>query len=447
VRRAVVLAAVLLLAPVAHAAAPAVSAAVSGSGSTVTLTASGDAETYHWDLGDGATADGASVQHTYAKPGRYTATVTAATADGETAQAQVGVAVAGVTLRRLARPVDYGKRATFRGALIAADPTTVTLYRGSRPLGSARAAANGRFRITVPVLAPGGYRAVAGAARSAPVPVVVRPLLRARFLGSLAVGGRLQLRAQLHPAGGRLAVTIVRDGKQSLARTLGPAAVLELDTSRPSRLVIKITSIPALGFAARTGTLTALVVQPRLVVGAAGRTVAGLTAALAALHYVTPRTSAFDSRVLDGLYAFQKVQGLPRTGIADAATWAALADPRVPQPRYAQPADHLEVDKPHQVLYVVRGGRVASIVPVSTAGVPGDYTPTGQFAIYRKVTGFDPSPLGVLYDPMYFTGGYAIHGNPSVPPYPASHGCIRVPMWVIPTLYATNDYGETVYVY
>ena len=61
--------------------------------------------------------------------------------------------------------------------------------------------------------------------------------------------------------------------------------------------------------------------------------------------------------------------------------------------------------------------------------------------------GFDPSPLGTLYDPMYFTGGYAIHGNPSVPPYPASHGCVRVPMWIAPTLYDTNDYGETVYVY
>src|SRR5205823_1166524 len=83
---------------------------------------------------------------------------------------------------------------------------------------------------------------------------------------------------------------------------------------------------------------------------------------------------------------------------------------------------HLEIDKGHQVLYVVRGGQIALIVPVSTAGIPGHFTPEGRFAIYRKVVGFDPSPLGTLYDPMYFTGGYAVHGNPSVPPYPASHG-------------------------
>ena len=196
-----------------------------------------------------------------------------------------------------------------------------------------------------------------------------------------------------------------------------------------------------------TRELSAVVVEPHLAFGAAGLSVTRLTASLAALHYLVPHTSSFDGRVLDALYAFQKVQGLQRTGIADAATWAALARPRLPRPRYAAPAGHLEIDKTRQVLLVVRGGAVAGIVPVSTAGIPGTFTPVGSFAIYRKVTGFDPSPLGVLYDPMYFTGGYAIHGNPSVPPYPASHGCVRVPMWIIPSLYETNDYGETVYVY
>jgi lipoprotein-anchoring transpeptidase ErfK/SrfK len=155
----------------------------------------------------------------------------------------------------------------------------------------------------------------------------------------------------------------------------------------------------------------------------------------------------FDGDVLESVYAFEKVQGLPRTGMVDAAFWSRLDHPIVPRPRYRQPADHLEVDKTHQVLYVVRGGQVALISPVSTAGIPGYYTPVGRFAIYRKVPGYDPSPLGILYKPMYFTGGYAIHGNPSVPPYPASHGCIRVPNFVIERLYDSEPYGETVYVY
>ena len=41
----------------------------------VTLTATGDAVSYHWQLGDGAIAEGPIVQHRYAA-GRYTATVT-----------------------------------------------------------------------------------------------------------------------------------------------------------------------------------------------------------------------------------------------------------------------------------------------------------------------------------------------------------------------------------
>ena len=29
---------------------------------------------------------------------------------------------------------------------------------------------------------------------------------------------------------------------------------------------------------------------------------------------------------------------------------------------------------------------------------------------------------------MFFNGGIAIHGSTSVPTYPASHGCVRVPL-------------------
>ena len=114
-------------------------------------------------------------------------------------------------------------------------------------------------------------------------------------------------------------------------------------------------------------------------------------------------------------------------------------------PRYKSPADHIEIDKQRQILIVVRNGQTSLISPVSTAaGIAGYYTPVGRFAIGRKVPGYDPSPLGVLYKPMYFYGGYAIHGNPSVPPYPASHGCIRVPNFVADRLYVSEPYGEAV---
>jgi hypothetical protein len=89
----------------------------------------------------------------------------------------------------------------------------------------------------------------------------------------------------------------------------------------------------------------------------------------------------------------------------------------------------------------VRNGVVTAAVHVST-GATGN-TPVGRWRVYRKVPGWD----WVLWYPMYFLRGFAIHGYPSVPAYPASHGCIRVPMWIAPRLYATNAWGAAVYVY
>jgi len=221
-----------------------------------------------------------------------------------------------------------------------------------------------------------------------------------------------------------------------------------LDTTKPGRILITASAHTAAGWAPATKTASATIAYPRLAEGAHGAVITELRRRLDALGYAVPSPGdSFDPELLDSVYAFSKVQGLARTGIIDSAFWAKLNHPLRPQPRYREPADHLEVNKPLQVLYIVRGGKVATIIPVSTAGLPGRFTPVGRFSIYRKVQGFDPSPLGTLFDPMYFTGGYAIHGNPSVPPYPASHGCVRVPMWIAPTLSATNPYGETVYVY
>ena len=71
-------------------------------------------------------------------------------------------------------------------------------------------------------------------------------------------------------------------------------------------------------------------------------------------------------------------------------------------------------------------------------------TPPGSFHIGRKAEGLEVAPLGELWWPMYFNGGIAIHGSPSVPPYPASHGCIRIPMYAAPTLYDQVGRGTAV---
>jgi hypothetical protein len=210
---------------------------------------------------------------------------------------------------------------------------------------------------------------------------------------------------------------------------------------------VLVRSVPGEGYEPAAASLDVDVAYPDLGYGDTGPSVRTLQAGLARLGYAQlGADGSYGQDTLDAVTAFQKVERLPRTGRADAALWARLASARTPEPRYGG-GDHVEVDKTRQVLFLVRGGRVAQIVPVSTAGIPGYFTPEGRFAVYRKVAGLDPSPLGVLYDPSYFTGGYAIHGSPSVPPYPASHGCVRVPMWISWRLHTILGYGEPVVVY
>jgi lipoprotein-anchoring transpeptidase ErfK/SrfK len=173
--------------------------------------------------------------------------------------------------------------------------------------------------------------------------------------------------------------------------------------------------------------------------GAEGADVLHLQDRLVQIHY--------DPGTVDGRYgaetalavmAFQKVSSLPRTGVADAATLAALGGATDPAPLIPAGAPtRVEVDMARQVLLVWNDGQLIKILPVSTGngkrycekgncGVA--VTPLGEFRAERRIAGLHRSPLGVLYNPVYFHEGFAIHGSPSIPASPASHGCVRVPI-------------------
>jgi hypothetical protein len=156
------------------------------------------------------------------------------------------------------------------------------------------------------------------------------------------------------------------------------------------------------------------------------------------------------------LVAFQKVEGRERTGRLTRGELQALRDARRPVPLEAGPP-HVEIDIRRQVLFVVGGdGAVTRILPVST-GNEGTYfdqgqwqrahTPRGRFTVRRKIEGWRRSTLGLLYYPSYFSGGIAVHGSPSVPAYPASHGCVRVPMFAAKELSAMMPVGTAVIVH
>jgi L,D-transpeptidase catalytic domain/Putative peptidoglycan binding domain len=138
------------------------------------------------------------------------------------------------------------------------------------------------------------------------------------------------------------------------------------------------------------------------------------------------RTGVYDYRTAQAVIAFQGWQNIARDGVAGPQTLRRLAGAQRPQP-WSTGGRHLEVHVAQQVLLLVSGGRVIRAIHVSTAA-PGHVTPTGTFNIYRKerMSWSVPFQVWMPYA-SYFTGGYALHEYPDVPPYPASHGCIRVP--------------------
>ncbi|MEX2290661.1 MAG: L,D-transpeptidase family protein [Mycobacteriales bacterium] len=165
------------------------------------------------------------------------------------------------------------------------------------------------------------------------------------------------------------------------------------------------------------------------------------------------RGPAFRSAVM----AFQKVQGLGADGTIGAATLQALSAPKKPVLKDSGPSNRVEIDLTKQVLYVVKGGAVQRILPISS-GNGATYaqkdgskakalTPVGWYKVERRIVGVREADLGTLYDPQYFYRGWAIHGSNSVPARPASHGCVRVPRADAKWLLDNISVGMSVHLY
>ena len=139
----------------------------------------------------------------------------------------------------------------------------------------------------------------------------------------------------------------------------------------------------------------------------------------------------------NALIVFQKWEGRKVTGQLSRGDYEAIMNAEPPRPK-DDGYKHVEVDLDRQVLMLTDDeGAIKRMLPVSTGSnkqyhekrMSGlAYTPRGRFRIYAKMAGWRKSPLGLLYYPNYFSDGLAIHGNPSVPHTPQSHGCIRIPM-------------------
>ena len=334
----------------------------------------------------------------------------------------------------------YDDLVRFRGTLATPDPQPVQLLRDGVVVAST-VTGGGAFTFDLRARRAGRFVARSALGDSAPVVLRVKPRLRSRIVGTRRIGHRIFVAGRLLPArSGRLLLKFrarrvtTRIGADGRFRVRVPAAWGPNVTGR-------ITLRPSRGYVRVWRRVRLRLTYPNLAMGSHGPSVLALKQRLWDLGYALPGVDAgFGFRTYEAVLALQKFHWLPRTGRVGAAEWRALWRTSRPRPHFRH-GDYLEVDKSRQVLLEVRDGKVERVIHAST-GATGN-TPVGTWHVYREVFGWD----WVLYHPMYFLRGFAIHGYPSVPPWPASHGCVRVPLWLAAALRERWGYGSTVRVY
>jgi peptidoglycan hydrolase-like protein with peptidoglycan-binding domain len=181
--------------------------------------------------------------------------------------------------------------------------------------------------------------------------------------------------------------------------------------------------------------------------GDKGGLVSFLESRLTALHYPCgPVDGVYDYRTRDAVMAFEKVEKLSRDGRVNAKVWERLLSAQAPTPRKSGAGTRCEVDLSRQVLMMITDNKVWKVLHVST-GKNG--TRTGHFTIGAKYPGWVQCVTldGEMYYPSYVVSKTAIHGYRSVPSYPASHGCVRIPVWTAEELYNQLPKGTVVDIY
>ncbi|MEK6277814.1 MAG: L,D-transpeptidase [Actinomycetota bacterium] len=177
-----------------------------------------------------------------------------------------------------------------------------------------------------------------------------------------------------------------------------------------------------------------------------GRVARGFKRNLSRLGYVPGGGSCMSDRSGRAVLAYRKVNGYGHNQHAGAAiVKRVFAGKGRFHPKHPDAGEHVEVSIGRQVIvFINKQGRAVETYHVST-GKSSTPTVTGRFTFYLRQPGTNSH--GMVHS-TYFHGGYAVHGYPSVPAtYPASHGCVRVPIPDALHIYSKIFLGETIYVY
>jgi hypothetical protein len=178
--------------------------------------------------------------------------------------------------------------------------------------------------------------------------------------------------------------------------------------------------------------------------GSRGPFVALIQQRLAALHFYIPHTGVFDTGTGLALDAYHRLLHWGTYETLDGRTVSFLLDGfGTFKVRFPNHGRHAEGNLSLQLLALVNGSHVVAIYPISS-GKPSTPTILGDFRVYSKVPGTLPDGM---YDSNFFVRGYAIHGYNPAPDYPASHGCMRLPIVDAPSVFGWLQLGDWVDTY
>jgi L,D-transpeptidase catalytic domain/Putative peptidoglycan binding domain len=160
------------------------------------------------------------------------------------------------------------------------------------------------------------------------------------------------------------------------------------------------------------------------------------------LHYYPgPADGKFGQDTIEAVWAFMSAQGTKLTAKnsdeVSLKMQAQLVNPKLPKVLIKHgPANRVEINQNDELLVLYKHNKPVLMAHVSTGAgcviYPGCwYTPNGNYTTYAYTPGWVksnlcPTAAGCMFNPVWWASGYAIHGDPSVPYYPDSHGCVRV---------------------
>jgi L,D-transpeptidase catalytic domain len=217
-----------------------------------------------------------------------------------------------------------------------------------------------------------------------------------------------------------------------------------VSSSKPGRVTVQVghTRDAALGGLLARRTFTAL--DPNASFGSTGPFVQLIQQRLAALHLYIPQTGVYDSGTGWAIDAYHRLLHWGTYQTLDGRTVSHLLDGLGQfKLRFPQNGRHAEGNLSLQLLALADGSKVVALYPISS-GKASTPTILGNFRVYSKVPGYLPDGM---YFSNFFISGYAIHGYNPAPDYPASHGCMRVPIQDAISIYNWLTIGNWVDTY